>query len=148
MRKRIYYLPGLISAIFLPVIFYHFSSKKIDQLNQRKVVLTISEPDPNLFSKNSFVYLKYEGHFPPLRNYTDVYLNDNDALNRKTLEFTELKIRQIVEAKDSINGIHFIFGDKCKYEFFIEVLNILTLECAKTYMPKDNSIWFYNFPDD
>ena len=47
-------------------------------------------------------------------------------------------------SKDSLNGVKFHFGVKSEYWTFIRVLEILSIQKAKFYVPYKNDIWFAN----
>ncbi len=145
-RKKIYYIPGIISLTILPFLFIHFADKelKANSIAVIPIVLT----DTNLPKKFPEVFKDYKETFPPKRNYTDIVLTGNLKDDGIKLEFAQIKIRKILSANDPINGVHFQFGNSSQYWTFVKAIDILRIEGAKTYMLLDKDLWFYHFPPD
>lgn len=91
-------------------------------------------------------YEEYNGHMPPVRNYQDIFITGEPNNDKALLHTAHLKIAQLVASNDTINGLHFNFGNNAAYGTFVQVVDILKTEGAKTFMPIDNELWVYNFP--
>lgn len=144
-RQKIFYIPGMISLIFVPIAFIYFASK------QQKRLLVSTIPffclDTNYLKKQNLLSRFYR-HFPPNRNYTEIILTGNNKNDETKLNFSQIRIREILSGNDSLNGLHFKFMDSSEYWTIIKALDILTIEGAKTYIPLDNNLWFYYEPPD
>lgn len=145
-RKKIYYIPGIMSLTILPIAFILFTDKEIKQ--KRLTVLPIVLADTNLPKKFPESFKKFNGSFPPKRNYVDINLTGDNQNDKIKLDFAQIRIREILSQNDTTNGLHFKFGDSSQYWTFIKAVDILRFEKAKTYMPLDNDLWFYHFPPD
>ncbi|HSC53755.1 MAG TPA: hypothetical protein VLC98_09050 [Phnomibacter sp.] len=145
-RKKIYYVPGIISLIILPFLFTHFAEKEIK--SNSVGVMRIFLADTNLPKKFPEVFRDFKIEFPPKRNYTDIDFTGNEKSDKIKLDYAQIKIREILSANDSVNGVHFKFSDSSKYWAFVKSIDVLRTEGAKTYMPLDNDLWFYHFPPD
>jgi hypothetical protein len=145
-RKRIYYIPGIISLAILPFIFILFADKEIKAKSLGVIPLVLA--DTNLPNKFPELFKDYKGTFPPKRNYSDIVFTGSEKSDKIKLDFSQIKIREILSANDSTNGIHFQFTDSSQYWTFVKSIDILRIEGAKTYMPLDKDLWFYHFPTD
>jgi hypothetical protein len=143
-RKKIYYVPGIISLTLIPIAFCWFAEVEIRQSTIRTIPIVWA--DTAFMNKEDVVFSSFNGHFPPIRNYTDIVITGNQLDDETKLAFAQIRIREILNAGDSVNGLHFIFGDNAKYGSFVGAVDKLRVEGAKTYMPMDNHLWFYHFP--
>jgi hypothetical protein len=142
-RKKLYYIPGTISLISLPLLFYFYNIQYHEELVQTAIPIIVwnknwTEKFPNLFS----------GNYPPKRNYQDIYLTGDDKTDNIKLAFSELRVREIIQQNDGANGVHYYFGEATTYASFIKVLDILRTEKAKKYMIYDNDIWLLHDPPE
>jgi len=81
----------------------------------------------------------------PQRNYFDICLNGNEKEDKIKLDFVQLQMRDLLKSKDTILGIHIVFGNQSKYWTMVETFNICLKEKAKTYVLVGNDFWFYNY---
>jgi len=145
-RKKVLYIPGIISLIILPIIFFIWTKKII---NAKTVsVIPIVFADTNFLKKQSEIFKEYDNNFPPKRNYIDIDFTGNNRDDKTKLDFAQIRIREFVKTKDYKNGIHFSFGDSSEYWTFVKTVDILRLEGAKTFMPLDKDLWFFNLKPD
>jgi len=145
-RKKKYYIPGIISLLLLPWTFIYFAQRKIRQ--STTWAIPIYWADTAILKKFEFGFEKYAGQFPPKRNYTVISYSGNSLEDKIRLSYAQIRIREILKGEDTLNGIHFIFGESANYGTFVETVDILRLEGAKTYMPMENNLWFYCFKKD
>jgi hypothetical protein len=145
-RKKIYYIPGIISLVLVPLLFIHFADKVIKA--KSLTVIRVFLADTDLFKKYPEGFKGYKGTYPPKRNYTEIFFTGNEKSNKIKLDFAQIKIREILSANDSTSGVHFHFTDKSPFGTFIKSLDILNIEDAHTYMTLDKDLWVYYFPPD
>jgi len=145
-HKKIYYSPGLISLLILPFVFISQSYKQM----QRNTfgVIPIYFADTELYKTYPESFTRFKGSYPPKRSYTEITFTGNDVYNQTKLAFAQIRIREILAQNDSINGLHFMFGDSSTYGIFVKTIDILRKEGAESYMALDNNLWFYHFPPD
>jgi hypothetical protein len=142
-RKKIYYIPGIISLIILPTAFLYFAEIEIRRSNIRTIPIVWA--DTAFLNKEDDAFGSFNGHFPPTRNYTDIVITGKQLDDETKLAFAQIRIREILKAGDTVNGLHFLFDDNAKYRSFVAAVDNLRFEGAKTYMPLDNHLWFYHF---
>ena len=145
-RKKIFYIPGIISLTILPFLFIYFANNEIQNKSLGVIPLFLADTNPP--KKFPAVFEKYEGTFPPKRNYLNIRLTGNESDDRIKLSYAQIRIKEILSANDGANGLHFHFGDSSHYWTFVKAVDILRVAGAKTYMPLDNDLWFYHFPPD
>ena len=111
--QKIYYVPGLISAIFIPLIFWFYGNRKLQ------------EPIPNVIDiglpakSGSSTFATFE----PLRNwnYKKIVVQPNTA--RKNSNYYVSEIKKLQKRNQKETGIEFIIGDNNSYDDFISILN-------------------------
>jgi hypothetical protein len=139
--KKIYYIPGLISLIGLPVLccIYFFQNYKQDR------VLTVTfaskydqkktEAYPHVFDTT------FLSQPPSRRKYIDITLNGNKFDDEAKINFFRVRAREIVRNRDTDNGAHLIFGDGSKYGSFVKILNYFRIDSIPNYAPFENHLW-------
>jgi len=128
--RRLYYSPGLISIILLPILclFYLKSNHVFEKYGV--IDITFALPDTNdIFGKI------------PKRDYLEINLTGNDQEDKSKFDHAQSELRKLVYDSSGTKGVRFHFGEKAKYKTFISALNILSAENVRTYAPKDNDIW-------
>jgi hypothetical protein len=145
-RRKKYYIPGIISLTIPPFVLIYFANKEI---KRRTVgVIPVFLADRTLPKKYPEFFTKYHGQFPPERNYVDIDFTGNFQNDKIKLEFAQLQIREMILRNDTTNGVHFKFFENSHYGTFVKAIDILRFEDAKTFMPLDNDLWFYNLSID
>lgn len=137
-----YYIPGIISMIFLPIAFYFFAKREMQKL--LVWAIPIHWADTAFMNKKDAIFSNFNWQFPPKRNYLDIVFSGNQKDDNIKLEFAQIRIKEILKTRDTVNGIHFLFTDSANYGTFVETLDRLQIEGAKTYMPLENNLWFYH----
>lgn len=128
-RKKIFYVPGIISLVFIPLLcLYYFY--KIDAFKvYRSIELYV--PVGNEFEDYRVL---------TLRKYK-VFNFDGSHLENNRLKEMRLYLRKLKIEKDTINGIKIHFGVKSNYQTFITSLDVLTEENAPTWIANKNDIY-------
>lgn len=142
-RKKIYYVPGLISLIVLPVALLLYLNNH--HVFDRFYALEINWGYPN---QNAFSNPKEEEHFYEThaqRQYVNICLDDNKANNTIKLSFAHLQIRSLIEANDTKQGIHFELADNAPYEMLVRIIEMCKVEGVRTYFGRGNDIWIFNY---
>jgi hypothetical protein len=111
--KKIYYVPGLISACIIPILFWFYGNRKLNEPmpNVMDIGLPAKKVDvPNL-------------SFEPYRNwdYKKIVVKPNTARQNSDLYVSEIKKLQQRNQKDT--GIEFMINDGNSYDDLISILN-------------------------
>lgn len=143
-RSKIYYVPGMISLIFLPIFYIYFASIELKSRTITSIPLVLA--DTLYVKQHPKVFEKFRGHYPPKRTYTLIELTGNHEIDLAKLKYAQIRIKEILISNDTINGLHFKFNSKSEYGMFVKIIDLLRLEGAKSYMLLDYSLWFYQHP--
>lgn len=128
-RKKIFYVPGMISLVFIPLFcLYHFYIVDAFKIYHG---IELNIPVNNEFEKYNF---------PTLRKYK-VFNFDGSQSEKNRLNEMKLYLMKLRVEKDTINGIKIHFGSKSTYQTFITSLDILSEEEAPTWITNKNDIY-------
>ena len=75
------------------------------------------------------------------RVYKEIHLN-NDKNSKNTFKNIDQFVNDLVQTKDTINGLKIHFEEEATYNEFIEVLNIFTERDAELYILDHNTMYF------
>lgn len=129
-RRRIFYVPGMISLIFIPLFcFYHFYTT-----DAFKVYGSINLNMPN---KGDFEKYKVES----LRKFKVYKFSGNEIDDKKKLNEMRFYLKTLRKDKDTVNGIKLHDISKINYNTFIRTIDILALEDAPTWGIFENDIY-------
>lgn len=122
--KKIYYFPGLISALLIPVLFWYYGNMKLEEANLRVMDIGL----PAKLTGNNYLY-----SFEPLRNwdYKQIKVNPNTAKENSNLYVSEMKALQKRNQKET--GIEFILDENNTYGDFVSLLNDMAIAKQDTY---------------
>lgn len=122
--RKIYYVPGLISAILIPLIFWFYGNRKLQEPITNVIPFGVSKKlEPN--QKVTGMDFEYYRNW----NYKKIVVQPNTAIKNSKFYVSELKKLQARNEKNT--GIEFIIGDDNSYDDFISILN--DFEKAKQY---------------
>lgn len=138
--KKMYYIPGIFSIILLPVLGIWY-------MNKYDYFQKLSAHDFNYIDFNSvrewrkkdFIYPAYEYD---KRVYKELTLNGNYRDSQKTFNYIDQFVNDIIQNKDTINGLKVHFDKKSTYNEFIHLLNIFEKRGAEMYLLDNNTMYF------
>lgn len=122
--KKIYYVPGLISALLLPVLFWYYGNQRVIP---KYTVMDLGIPSKIRPER------PFENTFEAYRNwkYRKIIVQPNTALQNQQYYISELKKLQTRNEKET--GIEFVINDKNNYEDFIAIINVMYLSKQETF---------------
>ena len=142
--KKICYIPGAISLLILPILFVAYVD--IGRRARTYYVLPVVMRNEVLEKKNPAIFF---GEYPNnKRNYEDINITGVSGSDQVKLAYSQIRIREVLQQNNLVQGIHYHFGDSSNYGAFVKALNILQIENAQRYVVEDNNIWFYDVPPD
>jgi len=120
--KRIYYVPGLISACIIPILFWFYGNRKLKEPISNVMDIGLPAKIHSTSSKEEKDWI-YRSSFEPLRNldYKKIVVKPNTARQNSDLYVSEIKKLQQRNKKDT--GIEFIINDRNSYDDLISILN-------------------------
>ncbi len=128
--KKLYYVPGLISLVLLPLLLVYFGKKEIQRLDVRAIEINFWHPSSSRY-----------WHFPE-RDYKQVILTGNITKDKVALENAKQFIKKLYASEDTLNGIQFTFQDSASYGSFVGLINYLIKEdITRNVLPYGNNLW-------
>jgi len=122
--KKIYYVPGLISALLIPVLFWYFGNQKYEEINVGVIDIGI----PAKLNDENYKY-----SFEPLRNwnYQKITVQPNSA--KKNSKYYVSKLKELQKRNKKESGIEFILDNNNTYGDFASILNDMAIAKQETY---------------
>ncbi|MGE8554492.1 MAG: hypothetical protein ACN6OB_11245 [Chryseobacterium jejuense] len=122
--KKIYYVPGLISAILIPLLFCYYGNQRV---HPQYTVMDLGIPS-KIKPETPIQYT-----FEPIRNwnYKKIIVSPNTALQNQQYYVSELKKMQ--EKNEKETGIEFVINDRNNYQDFISLLDAMILSKQESY---------------
>jgi len=134
-RKKIFYVPGMISLVLIPLFcLYHFY--KVDAFKTYGV-LHFGLPNKEDFEKHKV------GH---LRKYRIFNFNNQKSKEEQKLKELRFFIRDLVKNYDTINGTKIQFGIKTDYNTFVDVMSIMSEEKMSVWSLFGNTMYAFAHP--
>ena len=122
--KKIYYFPGLISAILIPLLFWYYGNKRVQP---QYTVMDLGIPAKHKYNE------KLDYTLEPVRNwnYKKIVVKPNTALQNQQYYVSELKKLQARNEKET--GIEFVIGDKNNLQDLIALFDAMALAKQESY---------------
>jgi hypothetical protein len=81
-RKRIYYIPGIISLLVLPILFYSYNNRY--QKTHTQTILQLNIWSPDLLKRFP---TNFKDEYPSKRKYVEICLTGDDKSDKVKLDF-------------------------------------------------------------
>lgn len=134
-RKRIFYVPGIISLFFIPVFCLVFWYKA------------------GVFKKESCIDIAFSGEsltkrnlLPFKRNYQFFNFNNTEKVELENLKKLQIVLRELNRENDTVNGVQIHLGNKVAYEVYVRILDILAIEQMSNYEQYNNDFFVLMLP--
>ncbi|AZA93145.1 Uncharacterised protein [Chryseobacterium nakagawai] len=124
--KRVYYHPGLISALVIPVLLWHFGNRKIEEITTS--VVDISIP-PKLDKDKS----NYNDVLEPLRNWNLKKIEVSAGKAKENSDAYVSEVNALQQRNEKQTGIEFILGNENTYGDFVSLLNDMHISRHEEY---------------
>lgn len=124
--KKVYYFPGLISALVIPVLLWHFGNRKIEEI-------TTSVIDIGIPAKSTKDKSNYNDPLEPVRNFNlkKIEVPAGKAKENSALYVSE--VRALQKRNERHTGIEFILGEENTYGDFVSLLNDMAITKHEDY---------------
>jgi len=134
-RKRIFYVPGIISLVFIPLLCLYSWYKA--GVFKSEGCINIYFPEKSI-AKSNLQSIK--------RNYQVFSFNSSEVLHSKDLENLQAVLRKLNSENDTINGVQIHLGNKMTYEVYVRIWDILAIEQMPTYLQYNNDFFVLMLP--
>lgn len=138
-RRKLYYVPGMISLILLPILCYNYL-RQFKKDERCKEVVFCSRYSPQYKGMMRFD-TSFLSRPKTKRAWQIVELNGIETEDDSKLAMFRLRVREMIKQKDSIHGIHLLFLENAKYGSFIKSLDICEQEGLLIYAAFENNLW-------
>lgn len=140
--KKIFYVPGLISALLIPILFWYYGSQRV---HPQYTIMDLGLPAKHKYNDT------FDNTFEPYRNwnYKKIVVKPNTALQNQKYYVSELKKLQARNEKET--GIEFVIGDKNNYQDFVALMNAMELADQESFgidVEKTNHFFAVHFYKD
>lgn len=124
--KKIYYFPGLISALLIPVLFWYYGNMKLEEANVR--VIDFGLPMKLANDKGNF-----DSTLEPLRswNFKKIEVGSGKAKENSSLYVSE--IQKLQKKNEKNTAIEFILNKDNTYGDFVSLLNDMAIAKHESY---------------
>ncbi|WP_264534883.1 hypothetical protein [Flavobacterium sp. N1736] len=134
-RNKIFYVPGMISLIFIPLFcFYHFY--KVDAFKEQRSI-DFYFPDDSIMKQQLLIFK---------RNNQVFNFNNSEIVEKQNFENLRLALRKLKRENDTLNGIKIHLGNKMTYEVYIRLLDIFIIEKIPNYVQYKNDFFVLMLP--
>ncbi|RZJ84790.1 MAG: hypothetical protein EOO20_20830 [Chryseobacterium sp.] len=127
LRKKIYYVPGLISALLIPVLCWYFGNRKLKEPITNVMDFGLpAKYDPTIpvDQQNTLEHIRNW-------NYHQINVKPNEA--RKNSKFYISEIKKLQRENKKETGIEFILDNNNTYGDFASLLNDMAIAKQETY---------------
>ena len=124
--RKIYYVPSLLSAILIPLLFWFYGNRKLQEPIANLIPFGVSrkiEPNQKISGLDFEFYRNW--------NYKKIVVQPNTARKNSKYYVSELKKLQTRNRKET--GIEFIIGDNNTYDDFISLLDDMKIAKQEFY---------------
>ncbi|MNS22533.1 hypothetical protein D3C86_748560 [compost metagenome] len=134
-RKKIFYVPGMISLVLIPLIcmVYFCTTDAFVE----KGCIDVSFPSDSLMIKQ---FLSVE------RKYKVYSFNSSEISESADLSNLQLGLRKMKRENDTINGIKIHLGNNMDYEVYVRILDILSIEQMPNYLQYNDDFFVLMMP--
>ena len=138
-RQALYYLPGFISLVLLPLFFgIHLWQRGVFQTYTMVPVYCQRESAP----RNSVSFHR------PVRRYADVNFTGLDSTDQILLAEVTRQVKGLVSAQNIRDGLRIQLGRAVKYQQYIQLLDMLRQENLRYFQLTELGIWvWYELPE-
>jgi hypothetical protein len=138
--KKIYYVPGMISLIVLPILCIYIIKPYLVQERCIEVVFA-----SNYVPHHDLYYTPFDTSILSepgnTRKYFNIELNGNQKENAQKLNLFKTKVHELKENKDFNNGVHLIFQDGSTYANLVKSLDVCFSENIVRFMAYQDHLW-------
>jgi hypothetical protein len=124
--KKIYYFPGLISAILIPLIFWYYGSQKFEEINLNVMDIWLPAKAKN-GEKQSLL------SFEPYRNWKYKKIRVEPDKPKENSAFYVSEVKKLQKRNEKNSGIEFILDKSNTYGDFASLLNDMAIAQHDTY---------------
>lgn len=128
-RPKLFYVPGMISLLVVPVLFYVYQP-----VQKKQTILKFVLPNED----NAYTSVK--AHLKG-KKINKVYYDDDHDLNAQKLEFIGQEALKLKFYYDTMQVIKVRLSDETTYNEFVQLVNVMYKNKQKRYTWLDNDFY-------
>ncbi|WP_346984692.1 hypothetical protein [Chryseobacterium sp. POE27] len=124
--KKIYYFPGIISALIVPILFWYYINPYVDKTKYN--VIDIGIPAKLRKDNSNDIY-----SFESVRNWDYKKIKVDPSKAKEYSKFYVSEIKSLQKRNEKNTGIEFILDKNNTYGDFVSLLNDMAIAKHETY---------------
>jgi hypothetical protein len=124
--KKIYYFPGLISALLVPVLFWYYINPHVDKTVYN--VIDFALPIKLAKDKSNF-----DSTLEPLRKWSFKRIKVDSGKAKENSKLYVSEIQQLQQNNEKNTAIEFILNEQNTYGYFVYLLNDMAIAKHESY---------------
>ncbi|MGU3373872.1 hypothetical protein [Chryseobacterium sp. M5A1_1a] len=135
--KKVFYFPGLISALAIPVLLWHFGNRKIEEI-------TTSVIDINIFAQLKEDKSNYNSTLEPFRTWSFKKIEVPAGQAKENSDLYVSEVKSLQQRNEKHTGIEFILGKQNTYGDLVSLLNDMHISKHDEYaldLKKTGHLW-------
>jgi hypothetical protein len=134
MKKRIYYVPGILTLAIAPILFMSRTNKYISDRTQHCISIIVAEKNDIEHSTSIF----------PRRAYQNYFLTGKAIQDSLSLILLENFARGISMSNNDSVGLKVVLDKRIKYSQYIGLLNACLKSGINNWIPKGDTVFIFN----
>jgi hypothetical protein len=141
-RPKLFYVPGMISLLVVPVLFYVYQPTEKRQTQLKFFVPREDQPKDR---GSSILYYSRSAVMATLKDkkINTVYLDENHALNENKLKFIGQEALKLKFYHDTTQVIKVHLSTATNYGEFVQLVNIMHRDNHKRYTWLDDDFYIF-----
>ncbi len=124
--KKIYYLPGLISSVLIPLLFWYYGSQKFEEINLNVMDIWVPAKEKKGEKRSPL-------SFEPYRNWNYKKIRVEPDKVKENSAFYVSEVKKLQKRNEKNTGIEFILDKSNTYGDFASLLNDMAIARQDTY---------------
>jgi hypothetical protein len=144
-KRRIYYIPGILSLLFLPIICIVYLKHSTINTDERVIEIWMPRKyNPVENGRNSYVFDTAVLSRPEnIRKYREIKMTDNIEDNREKIAEFKQSVAKLVQTNDTLNGVHLTMSSITSYNEFIQLLDIcFSSTTISQFVVYEDNLWY------
>ena len=141
-HKKIFYVSGMISLIFIAPLFWYFAQPTLEKMNLRVMDIGLPAKAKNVEKLPAYTQIPMDGW-----NYKEIEIPQN--FTKSTEEVFIEQVNKLQTAKIEKSGLKFKFSNGNSYGDIVKMLNLMLKTNQEYYgfdFQKTNSLYILYFP--
>jgi len=143
LTPKIYYVPGMISLVILPLILIQYL-----HLPQEQTVISLRIPNDRMYDKGSLITFSKGYILQSIQNkkQTLICLDSDHEMNLKKLEFIRREAQRLKFTNDTSEILKITFSDESNLHELVRLFDIMLMDEQKRYTLLGHNFYVFGEP--